>query len=121
MHTETKAQLCCRLINEKKGLDPVCLDLRHVTTIADYFIICAGEVDVHRRAIADEIIQTMRQRGVKVWHVEGYDAEHWILIDLIDVVVHIFAPELRRAYELEKLWGDARPVPFTETAAAGAV
>jgi ribosome-associated protein len=109
MHAETKAQLCCRLINEIKGLDLVCLDLRDVTGIADFFIICSGEVEVHRRAIADEIIRALRQRGEKVWHLEGYGAERWILIDLVDVVVHIFSPELRRTYELEKLWGDARP------------
>ena len=100
--------ICCQLISDKKGKRIVCLDLKGITTIADYFIICTGEVDVHLKAIADAVIEGMGERGIKAWHIEGYNEQRWILIDLVDVVIHIFNKELRNTYELEKLWGDAK-------------
>lgn len=108
MRSETKMKLCCQFIQNKKGRDLVCLDLRGVTSIADFFIICTGDVNVHIRAIADEILDGLRQQGARAWHTEGYAEQRWILIDLVDVVIHVFCDEARKTYELEKLWGDAK-------------
>ena len=92
---------------EKNGIDIKILDLRKCSDVADYFVICTGSVDVHIKAIADNIVDKLRDKGVKVWHKEGYQALNWVLLDYITVVVHIFQPEVRTRYALEKLWGDA--------------
>jgi len=88
---------------DKKAENVVILDLRKVSSMADYFVICNGGVDVHVKAITDEIKRTIR----KPWHLEGYQKLNWVLMDYVDVVVHVFQPEVRSFYNLEKLWGDA--------------
>jgi len=99
------------LIFNKKGYDVKILDLRKLTTITDYFVVCSGDSDTQVKAIADEVDKTLRDEGIRAWHIEGYQALNWILIDFIDVVVHVFKKETREYYNLEKLWGDA---PVTE-------
>ena len=94
-------------IFSKKGYDVKILDLRNLTTIADYFIICTGDSDTQVKAIADEVDKRMRDEGVKSWHTEGYRSLNWVLIDFVDIVVHVFKKESREYYNLEKLWGDA--------------
>ena len=96
-----------RLALDKNGLDIKILDLRKLSDVADYFVICSGSVDIHVKAIADSIVDKLKERGVKVWHKEGYQALNWVLLDYVSVVVHIFRPEIRERYALEKLWGDA--------------
>ena len=100
------AQAIARIADEKKARDIVLLDLRQLTSITDYFVICTGEVDQHVKAIADEIEKRLAPRD-KPWHIEGYQHQSWILLDYVDVVVHIFQPETRQYYNLEKLWADA--------------
>jgi len=95
------------LIFEKKGADVLEINLNGITTITDYFIICTAESDVQVKAIADNIEKSLKDEGVKIWHKEGYLALHWVLLDYVDVVVHIFQKETREYYNLEKLWGDA--------------
>ena len=96
-----------RLALDKNGLDIKILDLRKCSDVADYFVICSGSVDIHVKAIADNIVDRLKERGVKVWHTEGSQALNWVLLDYVSVVVHIFRPEIRERYALEKLWGDA--------------
>jgi ribosome-associated protein len=98
------------LIFSKKGYDVKILDLRELTTIADYFIICTGDSETQVKAIADEVDKKMREMGVRSWHTEGYRGLNWVLVDFVDVVVHIFKKETREYYNLEKLWGDAPTV-----------
>jgi ribosome-associated protein len=95
------------LIFSKKGYEVKILDLRKLTTITDYFVICTGDSDTQVKAIADEVDRRLRDEGIKPWHIEGYQSLNWILIDFVDVVVHIFKKETREFYNLEKLWGDA--------------
>ena len=92
---------------DKNGIDIQILDIRKLSDIADYFVICSGSVDVHVKAIAENIIERLNEKGVKAWHKEGFQALGWILLDYVSVVVHIFQPEIRDKYSLEKLWGDA--------------
>jgi len=101
------AEIIAQLSLEKKAEDVLILDLTEVTTITDYFIICTGQTDVQVKAISDNIIEKLANQNIKVWHKEGYESLNWVLLDLVDVVVHIFLPEIREFYALEKLWGDA--------------
>lgn len=101
------AALAGAALVDKKALDPVVLDLRPITLVADFFVIGSGRSDVHRRAIADGLIEAFASRGLRPVGVEGYSDARWILVDFGDVVAHIFAPEEREFYDLERLWGDA--------------
>ena len=91
----------------KKGFDVNIMDLRKLASFADYFVICSADSDVQVKAIADQIDRTLREEGIKCWHKEGLKALTWVLLDYIDVVVHIFRKDARDFYNLEKLWGDA--------------
>jgi len=94
----------------KKATDIAVLDLRKVAAFADFFVICSGANPRQIRAIADAIIETLAAVGVKPAHIEGYDRSEWVLLDYFDVVVHIFAPETRLFYGLERLWGNAERI-----------
>ncbi len=91
---------------DKKARDVVIIDLRPLTSITDYFVICTGAVDQHVKAIVDEIDDRLRP-AEKPWHIEGYQHLSWVLMDYVNVVVHVFNPETREYYNLERLWGDA--------------
>lgn len=113
MTPKNLARAAARLALAKNAIDIKILDLRKSTDIADYFVICTGSVDIHVKAIADNIIDELLEKGIKAWHKEGYRASSWILLDYVNVVVHIFQPATRDRYLLEKLWGDA-PVEIIE-------
>jgi len=91
----------------KKAVDVKVLDLREITSVTDFFLVCSGNIDVHVKAISDAIIEGLKKQNIKAWHVEGYSALKWVLLDYVDVVVHIFDREVRDFYRLEHLWGDA--------------
>lgn len=93
---------------DKKAKDILLLDLRDLSTVADYFVICSGASERQLQAIADGIEeQVHKQCHVDVHHVEGMSGSGWILVDYRDVVVHIFSPSLRSYYNLEALWSKA--------------
>ncbi len=102
------AYLAGKLALDKKATDVKILDLRKLSPICDFFVICSASVEIHAKAIADSIIENLEKKGIRAWHHEGYQACRWILLDYVDVVVHIFSNEVREFYELEKLWGDAK-------------
>jgi ribosome-associated protein len=107
LNSKNLADKITDLIFNKKGYDVKILDLRKLTTFADYFIICSADSDTQVKAIADEIDDELRDEGIKYWHKEGYKGLNWVLIDYVDVVVHVFKKDAREYYKLEKLWGDA--------------
>ncbi len=118
MATTAPKTLAKKIINAawtKKADDIVLLNLKKISGMTDYFIICSAASDVHARVIADHIVDTFRGKDVVV-HVEGYESSHWILIDCFTVVLHIFRPEVREYYGLEKLWGDAPREEFPDGA-----
>lgn len=92
----------------KKAADVTIMDLRKVTDMADFFVICSGDSDTQVKAIADAVTEGMEQSGVQAWHREGLTERQWVLLDYVDVVVHVFHKEARKFYGLEKLWGDAK-------------
>jgi ribosome-associated protein len=101
------ARKLAKLALTKKAADIKILDLRKLTTITDFFVICTGSSDPQVKAIADSIIDGSKKLGERAWHKEGITHRNWVLLDFVDVVVHIFLPETRSFYGLEKLWGDA--------------
>lgn len=102
--SEAKVKVLVDAAEDKKAQDIVTLDLRGRTLIADYFVICTGLSRIHLRAIADAILEKMREAGVKGARVEGYEQGTWILLDFGDVVAHVFAQQERQFYSLEDLW-----------------
>jgi ribosome-associated protein len=99
-----------RAAEDKKAADIVVLDLRKALGFTDYFVICSGNNARQIRAISDAIIDTLAAHGSKPAHVEGLNRSEWVLVDYFDFVVHVFTPETRAFYGLERLWGNAEPV-----------
>jgi ribosome-associated protein len=119
MAPDAVARRAAQLAQDMKGQDVVLLDLRGVTDMSDYFLIVTGTSDTHVRAIAQHVEFEMKKAGAPAHHIEGAEQGRWALLDFVDVVVHVFHPTLRQFYQLERLWGDARPVPLAQPAAAG--
>jgi ribosome-associated protein len=92
----------------KKANDVVILDLKKLTSATDHFVMCSTDSDTQVKAIADAVQNGMEELGENVWHKEGYHALRWIVLDYVDVVVHIFHKEERSFYNLDRLWGDAK-------------
>ncbi|OGW38946.1 MAG: ribosome silencing factor [Nitrospirae bacterium RBG_13_39_12] len=95
---------------DKKAKDVLILDLKGLTTIADYFIICSGESTTQVKAITELIKDKFDDAGIKPLGIEGLTYSHWVLMDYGDIIIHIFEKETRTYYELEKLWIDAKRV-----------
>jgi ribosome-associated protein len=100
-------QAAVEAIEDLKANRVVILDLRGLTDATDYFIIASGTSDAHVRGIADSVMEKMNRRGMRTHHVEGLNAGRWVLLDYVDFVIHLFHPETRSFYQLERLWGDA--------------
>ena len=93
---------------EKKAEDIVLMDMREISGMADYFVVCTGTSDAQIKAIVESIeIRLKGEFTERPWHVEGADHRQWVLMDYVDMVVHVFTPERRAFYDLERLWGDA--------------
>ena len=107
MTPKVLARTCCDLAFDKKAEDAIIIDLRKLNAPTDYFVICSASTDRQVKAIADNVVEGLEEKGHKPWHIEGYAAKRWVLIDYVDVVVHIFDNETRAFYSLETLWGDA--------------
>jgi len=105
LHTAVKAA------DDKKAENIIVLNMHGISLIADYFVICHGNSDKQVQAIAREIQEKVEEQGFNVKRIEGFDEARWILVDLGDVVVHVFHRDERGYYNLEKLWGDA---PFVD-------
>lgn len=104
---ETIRRACIEQLLSRKAEDIAVIDLRKTADFVDYFILCTGTSDVHVRALTDAVIEGLKSEGQRPYHVEGYDMRKWVLIDFVDIIVHIFQAESRRFYGLERLWGDA--------------
>lgn len=91
----------------KKAFDIIIMDLRKITDVTDFFVVCSANSDTQVKAIADAVLYGTEKLGTPVWKSEGLSERQWVLLDYVDVVVHIFHKEIRRYYNLEKLWGDA--------------
>ena len=105
--SQALARAAARLTLTKRAQDVMILDLRELDGVCDFFVLATGSSEVQVRAIADAVEDGLRVEGVRPWHLEGYEARRWILLDYVDVVVHVFHAKAREYYLLDKLWGDA--------------
>ena len=105
---------------DRKAVDPVVLDLRGLTAACDYFVIVSGTSAAHVRGMAEHLVTALAPAGVEPHHVEGLAQGRWVLLDYVDFVVHVFHPELREFYQLERLWGDAPVVAAGDSGGQGA-
>lgn len=105
--TESLLQIVYKALDDKKAEDIVVLNMQNISLLADYFLICNGNSDRQAQAIAREVQEKAQENGYEIKRVEGFDSARWILVDLGDVVVHIFHKDERAFYNLERLWGDA--------------
>jgi ribosome-associated protein len=107
--------LALRAADDLKARDMVALDLRGLNDAIDWFVIGSGTSDAHVRGIAQSVVEKLAAEGIRVHHIEGLTTGRWVLLDFVDVVVHLFHPEARAFYQLERLWNDApRFVPAGE-------
>lgn len=94
-------------MDDLKARQVVVLDLRGLNDATDFFVIASGTSDAHVRGIADSVVEKMGRQGVRTHHVEGLPTGRWVLLDYVDFVIHLFHPETRSFYQLERLWSDA--------------
>jgi ribosome-associated protein len=105
-----KLDLITDALEDKRAVDLVVLEVGHRTQMTDTLVVCTGTSNVHIRALADGVIEKMKDAGFKGVRPEGYTDARWVLIDYGDVILHIFAESERDFYQLEKFWGGTRPV-----------
>jgi ribosome-associated protein len=99
-----------RAAESKKAADVSVLDLRGITSFTDYFVICTGNNERQVQAISDEVGQKLKDQGERPLSVEGYEQAEWVLADYGDLIVHIFSPQARNYYDLERLWRNAKRI-----------
>jgi len=114
LESKSKALAAVKMAVAKKALDILILELKTLTIIADYFVICAGESTTQVRAIVEAIREGFAKRGIHPIGIEGLNNSRWVLIDYGDVIIHVFEEETREYYQLEKLWLDAPRIPVEE-------
>ncbi|MBS0359502.1 MAG: ribosome silencing factor [Proteobacteria bacterium] len=97
-------KLVVHTLEEQQGIDIVALDVRTLTSITDFMIICTGRSNRHVKSLADGVVEKAKEQGVRALSIEGTGTGEWVLVDLVDVVVHLMQPKAREFYDLEKLW-----------------
>jgi ribosome-associated protein len=107
-------ELVARTLLAHKGQDLLVLDVKSLSSLGDYFLICSGGSKRHVQALAQHLQETLKQVGLKPLGLEGADEGHWVLLDYIDVVIHLFIKPLREFYDLEGLWVEAHRLPVEE-------
>ena len=106
--SEILAKLCAELASNKKAEEIVVLDLRGISTFTDFFVICSGTSEPHLKAIAGEVETKLKQdHGIRATAIDGFPASQWIVLDYLQVIVHVFHQAKRAFYSLEDLWSDA--------------
>ena len=105
---------------DKKASDVVVLDLRNTPAFTDFFILCSGQNQRQVKAIADAVEETLRAAKIRPAHIEGYDRAEWVLMDFFTFVVHVFTPQMRLFYSLDRLWGDAERIEMSDEPPAAA-
>lgn len=110
--SRSKALIAAEAASAKKAGDILILDVEPLIGITDYFVICSGNTERQVKTIADEVMRKMLEGGSKVYRREGERENRWVLLDYLDIVVHVFHAEEREFYGIERLWGDAETLPI---------
>lgn len=103
-----------KALDSKKANDLMVLETAHITTLADYFVICTATSSTQIKALNDHCEKALKELGEEPHHIEGHRGGTWVLMDYSSVVIHIFMPEAREFYNLERLWSDATPIDLAE-------
>ncbi|MCH5202090.1 MAG: ribosome silencing factor [Oscillospiraceae bacterium] len=114
MNTREQAHLMAKALSSKKALDIKVIEITDVSVLADYMVIATGTSNTHVKALADEVEYQLDEAGYSVSHVEGYRSNGWILLDYVDIIVHIFDDDSRDYYNLERLWQDGNEIEFDD-------
>ncbi len=114
METREQAHLIAKALSSKKGLDIKVLEISDVSVLADYIVIATGSSTTHVKSLADEVEYQMDEAGFSVSHIEGHRGNGWILLDYIDIIVHVFDDDSREYYNLERLWQDGKVIEFDD-------
>ncbi len=114
MNSYEQSILTAKAINSKKGLNIKLIEIGDISSLADYMVIATGTSSTHVKAIADEVEYQLDEAGISVSHIEGYRSNSWILLDYVDVIVHIFSDEAREFYDLERLWQDGKEIDISD-------
>ena len=113
MNNKEMTTLAIQALEEKKAEDIQVIDISEISAIADYFIISNGTNRSQIQALADSVEEKLGRAGVSCRQIEGYDTANWILMDFLDIVVHIFDRDNRTFYDLERIWRDGKQVPLS--------
>ncbi|MDP4119678.1 MAG: ribosome silencing factor [Bacillota bacterium] len=113
MTTLEQAKEIAKALNGKKAVNIKVIKIEDVSILSDYFVIATGTSSTHVKALADEVEYQLNEIGYSVSHVEGYRSNSWILLDFVDVIVHVFSDEAREYYDLERLWKDGEEVDIS--------
>ena len=108
--TKQTLNVIAQTIYDKKGFNILALDVKGLSNLTDYYIIAEGNIDRHVKALSSALQKTLSEMGEKAWHVEGEVQGDWIVIDIGDVIIHLFDPDTREKYSLEELWKEAKIV-----------
>ena len=108
------AKEIAKILDSKKGLDVKVIKIGDISVLADYMVIATGNSSTHVKALADYVEYEMDNLGVKVSHIEGHRSDTWILMDYIDVIVHVFNEESRKYYDLDRLWEDGEEIDISD-------
>lgn len=114
MNSYEQSILTAKAISSKKGLNIKLIEIGDISWLADYMVIATGTSSTHVKAIADEVEYQLDEAGISVSHIEGYRSNSWILLDYVDVIVHIFSDEAREFYDLERLWQDGKEIDISD-------
>ena len=98
-----------QILNDNKAIDVSSIDLKEKSSMADYMIVASGTSSRHLQALSEMILEKLKKEGISNCHLEGKDSSEWKLIDGIDIIIHIFNPEKRKFYNLEKMWSELLP------------
>lgn len=114
MNSYEQSILTAKAISSKKGLNIKLIEIGDISSLADYMVIATGTSSTHVKAIADEVEYQLDEAGISVSHIEGYRSNSWILLDYVDVIVHIFSDEAREFYDLKRLWQDGKEIDISD-------
>lgn len=103
-----------KILSSKKGLDIKVIEISDISVLADYMVIATGTSSTQVKALADAVEAKLDEMGVSVSHIEGYRSNTWILLDYVDVIVHVFNDEAREFYDLERLWQDGKVIDISD-------
>lgn len=113
MTTYEQALETAKILSSKKGKDIKVIEISDVSVLADYMVIATGTSSTQVKALADTVEAKLDEQGISVSHIEGHRSNSWVLLDYVDIIVHVFSDEAREFYDLERLWQDGKEIDIS--------